>query len=165
MIEILNNQQIERKIKRIAYQIYENHFQKELIYLVGINNNGLAFAQLLKDAILSIADTNVELVNVTLNPAQPNANDVNYNIELEKLDDKNIILVDDVANSGRTLFYAAKPLLNLLPNSIEVAVLVDRSHKSFPIRADYVGLSIATTVNDNIKIDLKNTNAKMAYLA
>jgi pyrimidine operon attenuation protein/uracil phosphoribosyltransferase len=70
------------------------------------------------------------------------------------LKNKTIILVDDVANSGKTIFYALKPLMDLSLNKIQLAVLVDRQHKSFPITADYVGLSISTTLQNMIYVEI-----------
>ena len=102
--------------------------------------------------------------NIQLNPAKPASEDVNVDIELKSLKKKCVIIVDDVANTGRTIFYAIKPLLNIVPKKVEAAVLVDRKHKSFPILVDYVGLSLATTLKENIKVDLARKSTKSVYL-
>ncbi|MBT8188792.1 MAG: phosphoribosyltransferase [Bacteroidia bacterium] len=163
-MEILNNKQIEQKIERLAYQILENNFQSKKLVFAGINNNGLSFARLLKEAYDKIAEYESILGNIRLNPAAPIESEIILDVELKSLNNTCIIIVDDVANSGRTIFYATKPLMSYLPKSIEAAVLVDRTHKTFPIRVDYVGLSLATTLKENISVNLKNTKKKSVSL-
>jgi pyrimidine operon attenuation protein/uracil phosphoribosyltransferase len=99
------------------------------------------------------------LARIRLNPAKPLAEEITVDLPLGDLTNKAILVVDDVANTGRTLFYACKPLLNILPKKLEVAVLVDRTHKSFPVRVDYVGLSLATTLMNHIEVDLETEGA------
>ncbi|MBX2817947.1 MAG: phosphoribosyltransferase, partial [Saprospiraceae bacterium] len=84
--------------------------------------------------------------------------------ELKELKRKSIVVVDDVANTGRTIFFAIKPLLNVLPKKIEVAVLVDRKHKSFPIKVDYVGLSLATTLREDIDVQIRDVEEMAVFL-
>ena len=155
-MEILDRLQIEQKIERLAYQIYENNYDTKSLVFAGINNNGLAFAKKLQSAYDRIAENPSELANIKLNPASPLESDVEIDTDLKSLNKKSIIIVDDVANTGRTIFYATKPIMEYLPKKIEAAVLVDRKHKMFPIKVDYVGLSLATTLKENISVDLKN---------
>ena len=89
---------------------------------------------------------------------------VEIDLSPEALHNQTIIVIDDVANTGRTLFYACKPFLELLPRKIEMAVLVDRKHKSFPVLVDYVGLSLATTLREHIEVDLSKADELAAYL-
>ncbi len=154
-MKILTERQIQQKITRLAIEILENNLEEPLLILAGINNTGMAFARLLYERLTSMSDKPVELINVRLNPADPLSEPVQPGIAVESLRDKVIILTDDVANTGRTLFYACKPFLQTLPKRLEVAVLVDRQHKSFPIRVDYVGLSLATTLKENIEVTLQ----------
>ncbi len=79
-------------------------------------------------------------------------------------DPRTTIIVDDVANTGRTIFYAVQPLLKVIPRKVEVAVLVDRKHKSFPIKADYVGLSLFTTLKDDIDVRIKAADEMSVHL-
>lgn len=167
MALILNEQQIKQKIKRIAIQILEqNHDEKE-VFLIGINNNGLGFAKMLLDAIHAI-DLNkptFHLQQVSLNPANPLAKAVEINLPLEQLQDKSLIFIDDVANTGRTIFYAMKPvLIDVVPKKVEVAVLVDRKHKNFPISINYVGLALATTLSENIEVQIRDVDEMAVYL-
>jgi pyrimidine operon attenuation protein/uracil phosphoribosyltransferase len=163
-MKILNDTQIRRKAKRIALEIAERHLKSELLYIGGINNNGMRFASLLIDQLEELNIIPTKTFQIRLAPADPTASEVEYDLDLAKLKGADIIIVDDVANTGRTLFYACKPLMNIIPGTLEIAVMVDRKHKSFPIKVDYVGLSLATTLMDNIDIQFKETGEFAAYL-
>lgn len=163
-MKILDHKQIDQKIKRLAYEIYENNSEVKSLVFLGINNNGRAFAELLASTFATISPQETIIGSLSLNPASPTTSDVELDLDVKNLRNKTIIIVDDVANTGRTLYYALKPLMNHLPRKIEVAVLVDRMHKTFPINVRYVGLSLATTLKENIKVDvLKKTN-RAAFL-
>ncbi len=151
-MQILTNRQVEQKIKRLSYEILENNYQEKEIILAGINNNGLNFAQLLEKQLSKLTDIKFTMTRVLLNPAKPLASDITLELPAKDVKNKVIIIVDDVANTGRTLFYATKPLFDTLPKKIEIAVLVERHHKSFPMKVDYVGLSLATTLKENIDV-------------
>lgn len=153
-MQILNHYQISHKISRIAYEILERRNDDNIIHLVGINNNGFRFASLIHQHLESISNKSIQLSRLHLNPANPLEFPVKTDLDKEEFDGHSIILVDDVANTGRTLFYAFTPFLSALPERIEVAVLVDRKHKLFPVSVDYMGMSLATTVQDNIKAHL-----------
>lgn len=153
-MKLLTNTQIAQKINRLAIEILEHNYTEKSIVLAGINNNGLGFAKLIKRAINKISEVEITLANIELNPAKPTKDDVSIDLSDAELKNKVVIIVDDVANTGRTIFYAFKPFLDILTKKVEVAVLVDRKHKSFPIKVDYVGLSLATTLQDNIKVNL-----------
>lgn len=155
-MKILNQDQISQKVKRLSYEILENNFNESEIYLAGINNNGTGFAKMLMKELKKKSDTTFHLCQISINPAEPTSHPVEFDIAIEELNGKVIIIVDDVANTGRTLFYAIKPLLDALPKKVEMAVLVDRKHKSFPVTADYVGLSLATTVHENIDVKISS---------
>ena len=157
-MQILDDQQIRQKIKRIAIEILEHNFEEQEIILAGLNNNGVGFAQLLLSELLPLAPEGMEitLTRIRLNPANPVEYAPYIEMPADALRNKSIILVDDVANTGRTIFYAVQPLLAVVPKKVEVAVLVDRKHKSFPIKADYVGLSLATTLLENIDVRIRD---------
>ncbi len=163
-MQVLNHRQVNQKIKRLAIQILERNTTEPEIILAGINNNGLHFAQLIANELIAFSEKPVRLTQVKLNPANPLASDIVFEMPLEQINGKSIILVDDVANSGRTLFYAVKPLLTILPKKIETAVLVDRKHKSFPIVVSYYGISLATTLQENIKVSLQDETNLAAFL-
>jgi len=153
-MRILTTTQIGQKINRLAIEIIEHNYKEKEIILAGINNNGLGFAKLIKRAINKISEVQITLANISLNPAKPTSDQVEINLPDADLKNKVVIIVDDVANTGRTIFFAFKPFLDILTKKVEVAVLVDRKHKSFPIKVDYVGLSLATTLKENIKVNL-----------
>ena len=157
-MQILDDQQIRQKIKRIAIEILEHNFEEPEVILAGLNNNGLGFAQLLLAELLPLAPEGMELTltRIRLNPANPVDYDPYIEMPPEALRGKAIIIVDDVANTGRTIFYAVQPLLKVLPKKVEVAVLIDRKHKSFPVKADYVGLALATTLLENIEVKIRD---------
>ncbi|MEM6963886.1 MAG: phosphoribosyltransferase family protein [Bacteroidota bacterium] len=163
-MKLLDQRQIKQKIKRLAIEIIEQNFGEKEIILAGINNNGLGFAKMLNRHLSELTDNKITLTQIKLSPAYPLASEVTIGLTAEELHDKTIIVVDDVANTGRTIFYAIKPLLEVLPKKIQVAVLVDREHKAFPIKVDYVGLSLFTTLQDDIDVQIKGRGKQAVYL-
>lgn len=166
-MQILNTSQMIQKIKRISIEILERNFGEEEIIFLGLNNSGFALATILSDNIsqLNVSNFNTRVLRVKINTKNPLAQPVEIeNFDINQLDQKNIILVDDVANTGRTLFYAFDPLMKIIPRKIEVAVMVDRKHKLFPVQVDYVGLSLATTLMENIQVDLSDISSMNAVL-
>lgn len=165
-MKILTDRQIRQKIKRLAIEILERNFGAPEIILAGLNNNGLGFARLLVEDLLPLlpADMSVTLTRIRLNPANPLEYPPYIEIPAEQIEGKTIIIVDDVANTGRTIFYAIQPVLSVLPQKVEVAVLVDRTHKQFPVKADYIGLSLATTLRENIQVEILNTEEFSVFL-
>lgn len=153
-MKILNESQIRQKITRLAIEILEKNTEAKEIILAGINNKGYEFAEYIKKEMTRFSDITVTLTRIKLNPAAPVNHEVVVELPLAQLDKKTIIVVDDVANTGRTLFFAMKPIMDIVPKKVEVAVLVDRMHKSFPIQVDYVGLSLSTTMEENIEVEL-----------
>ncbi len=165
-MKILDDRRIRQKIKRLAIEILEHHFGESEIILAGLNNNGMQFAQLLLAELQPLAppDMQLTLTRIRLNPANPLEYAPTIDLPAESLRNKPVIVVDDVANTGRTIFYAVQPLLPVLPKQVEVAVLVDRKHKSFPIKADYVGLSLYTTLKDDIEVQLRGEEEMAVFL-
>ncbi|MEM8907329.1 MAG: phosphoribosyltransferase family protein [Bacteroidota bacterium] len=163
-MKLLDQKQIKQKIKRLAIEILEHNHQEKEIILAGINNNGTAFAHLLFEQLEKLSSAKIQLTRIMLSPANPLERPIEVAMSLDDLQNKVIIIVDDVANTGRTIFYATKPLLTILPKKVEVAVLVDRKHKSFPIKVDYVGLSLATTMRENIDVSIKAGVEQAVYL-
>ena len=163
-MKILDHEQIIQKIKRLAIEIVEQNYEEKEIIIAGINNNGYHFAQLLLLELEKFKNVNFVLTRIRLNPANPTSDPVTVELPAEQLDHKVIIIVDDVANTGRTIFYACKPILQIIPKKIEVAVLVDRMHKSFPIQVNYLGMSLATTFKENIDVRIRDVQQYQVFL-
>ena len=163
-MKLLDQQQIKQKIKRLAYEILEQNYKEKELIFVGINNTGTRFAELLIKELDNLTDMKLSQTRLDINPAAPLDSDIVIDSPMNELKKKAIILVDDVANTGRTLFYAFKPLMDILPKKIEVAVLIDRKHKSFPVKVDYKGLTLATTFDENIDVKLGEIVNQAVYL-
>ncbi len=163
-MQILNQRQIQQKIKRLAIEMLEENYEENEIYLLGINNRGYSLAQMLRDELNHITKIPIILTRLRLNPADPLGASIELEMSTAKLQGKTLIIVDDVANTGRTIFYAFKPLLSILPKKVQVAVLVDRKHKAFPIQVDYVGLSLATTLKENIDVQILKEEEPAVFL-
>ena len=148
---ILSHQQIQNKIRRIAYQIYEVNFNEEEIILAGIAENGYILAQKLKNVLDSISDIDCKLCEVTMNKEFP-LNTVATSMEEEAYKNKSVILIDDVLHSGATLIYGVKHFLNVSLKRFNTVVLVDRNHKKYPVKADYKGISLSTSLQEHVKV-------------
>ncbi len=158
---ILDQTVAERKMRRMALEILEKNGEEELIILAGIRESGSVVATCIREMLAEFSPVKTELISVALDKREPN--DVTLSQEMD-FNDKVIILVDDVANSGRTLLYALKPFLAFHPKKIQTLVLVERSHNSFPVHPDYIGLSIATTLRDHIFVEVAQGKIRGAYL-
>ena len=163
-MKILDKPQIQQKIKRLAIEILENNFEEKTIVLAGVNNKGTSFSRLLEEELRKITSIKIQQVKIKLNPANPLSNPIELDTPVESLKGKTIIVIDDVANTGRTIFYACKPLLEIIPKKLEVAVLVDRKHKMFPINPKYVGVSLATTLKEEIDLQIVDTDDWGVYM-
>jgi pyrimidine operon attenuation protein/uracil phosphoribosyltransferase len=158
---ILTQDVIEKKLERIAYEIYEHNSDEQELILAGIWDRGVILAQKIADILQKIAPFSIRLIELRLDKQHP------LEVQLSEEPDFNgkvIVLIDDVANSGRTMLYALKPFLQYLPRKIQTAVLVDRRHKSFPLSVDFVGYSLATTLQDMVMVDVEGEEIRSAYL-
>ena len=160
--QILDKAQIEQKIRRMAYEIYEQNYEQKELILAGVDENGLKLSISLKKEIDAISDIKVHVIKLDVEkdaPVQPKV-DLSHFPQIEQF---TVIVVDDVLNSGRTMIYAIDPFLQLGAKKIQTAVLVNRSHKRFPISVDYKGLELATTIQEHIQVDLSESDSS-AYL-
>jgi pyrimidine operon attenuation protein/uracil phosphoribosyltransferase len=162
-IQILDQAQIKQKIDRIAYQILEDCFDEKEIIIAGIASRGFVFAQKLEKVLSKISKIKCTLVEITLDKDSNNLV-ASTNISVSKCKNKTIILVDDVLNSGRTLLYGLSVFLNIPTKKIRTAVLVDRSHKLFPISTDYAGYTISTVSQEHISV-VFDKNKEAVYLS
>jgi pyrimidine operon attenuation protein/uracil phosphoribosyltransferase len=155
---VLNATQIDQKVNRIAYQIFEDNADEKEIIIAGVSHNGHYMAQKLVKILTKITSLKIQLIEVVINKENPIGSDVKLSIDTKELTDKVIIVVDDVLNSGKTLIYGLHPFLTIPIKKLRTAVLVDRNHKRYPIAADFVGLSMATTLQEHISVDLSEGN-------
>ena len=158
---ILTAEVIKRKIRRMALQVAEGNTEEASLIVAGIVGNGAVVAQKLVAELKQISSLDVQLLTIRLNKKEP----LNAVIESEQdFTNKVILVVDDVSNSGKTLLYALKPFLNYLPKKIQTLVLVERSHKLFAVQPDYVGLSLATTLQEHISVETEGADITGAWL-
>jgi len=152
--QILTSKQIEQKLTRMAWQIYEMHYQESSIVLAGINGNGFVLANRLSKLIESISDISTLVAEVTIDKKEPFNSPIELNIKEEEFSNKVVILVDDVLNSGKTMIYGIKHFLKVPVKMIKVTALIDRKHHRFPIRTDYAGLVLSTSIKDHVAVEL-----------
>jgi len=160
---LLNNLEINQKINRLAAQIYEDNYLEKEILVVGLANKGYLFAQLLTKKLAEISPIKITLAKLVLNNDDLVNKDPIIDIPTTSFNDKTVILVDDVLNSGKTLIYGVKYLLNFPLQKMSTAVLVDRKNKKYPIGTHYVGLALSTTLQDHISVEF-NEKEITAYL-
>lgn len=159
---ILSNEQINHKIKRIAFEIYENNINERTIILAGISKNGFVIAQKLKVVLEDISDIKAILCEVKMNKKKP-LDDIMTSLKTEEYKGQSLVLIDDVLSSGTTLMYAVKHFLQVPLKQFKTAVLVNRNHKKYPIKADFKGISLSTSLQEHIKVEF-NKNSVSAYL-
>ena len=151
---ILDKVQVNQKIRRIAFEIYEHNFTEKTLIIAGIEGQGYVLAELLSSELESISAIQTKLVKVSLDKSSPLQSDVTLDCDTKELKKKCIILVDDVLNTGRTLAYGLKPFLSVEVKKIETAVLVNRSHTLFPVSPQYTGYELSTTIKDHVEVRL-----------
>lgn len=159
---VLDERQINQKLDRIAFEIVENNFGDEILFLVGIKGNGFEIAKELALRLEDIGQQKITVVELIIDKKNPLDHEISTSISLESFDHNTIVLIDDVINSGRTMQYALMKLLERPTKKVKTVALVDRKHRRFPIRCDYVGLTLSTTLQDRIEVDLDGI--KKAYL-
>ena len=157
---ILNTVQINQKIKRIAYQIYESNVEEQEIVLAGIESNGYLFAEKLRTALVEICDINPVLCKVGIDKKNP-TNPIKTSVSKEAYTNKSLVLVDDVLNSGTTLIYGVKHFLDVPLKKFKTAVLVNRNHKKYPVKADFKGLSLSTSIHEHITVIFTGKKTKV----
>ena len=153
--KILDSHEIKLKINRLAWEIYEDNLSQEKIILIGVTGRGEKLAKKINDILVKISNINIQLGCINLDKDTPYDNPISVIPKDIEYADQNVILVDDVLNSGKTLIYACKYFLNTSLMSLSTVVLVERTHNRFPIKANYVGLSLATTLQEYIKVELE----------
>ena len=161
---ILNQQQIQQKIDRIAYQILEDNFDEEEILIAGILPRGNHIAARLKKILDEIAPFKSKLLTIEIDK-QSSSLQAKINFEVNDCSNKAVILVDDVLNSGKTLAYGFGVFLNVRLKKLRTAVLIDRNHKNFPMTTDYAGMALSTVIKERVDVFLtENDKEDAVYL-
>ncbi|QMU65001.1 MAG: phosphoribosyltransferase [Flavobacteriaceae bacterium] len=159
---ILTSLQIKQKTRRIAYQILESNGKEEEIVIAGINGNGYIFANKLTSILNEITSIDILLCEVFIDKKKP-LKEIKTSIPSSVYANKSLVLVDDVLNSGSTLIYGVKHFLEVSLKQFKTAVLVNRNHKKYPVKADFKGLSLSTSTQEHIHVEFKEDMA-IAYL-
>lgn len=156
--QILSHEQIQHKTKRIAYQIFEGNVEEPEIIIAGIDGGGLNFAKKISAVLRKITDSKITLCKVTMDKKNPLESGVSTSLKEDAYKNKSIVLVDDVLNSGTTLIYGVHHFLKTPVKQLKTAVLVNRNHKKYPVKADYKGISLSTSLNEHIKVVFETKN-------
>jgi len=158
---ILDQEVATKKMRRMAYEILEHNIEEKLIILAGIRESGSVVAKTIQQMLSEISSIKTDLITISLDKRQPKE------VQLDQPSDFNnkvIIIIDDVSNSGRTLLYALKPFLEFQPKKIQTLVLVERSHNDFPVRPDYVGTVLTTSLQEHITVETDGKQITGAWL-
>ena len=158
---ILTSEVAGKKLRRMALEILENNADEQSIILAGIRDNGSVIAKCIQKILSEISSIKTELIHISLDKKSPKNIDVEPSLDFNN---KVVVLVDDVSNSGKTMTYALKPFLQSHPKKIQTLVLVERKHNAFPVQPDYVGLSIATTLQEHIYVEVAGDDVKGAWM-
>lgn len=159
---ILNHDEIAHKITRISYQIYETFVDEECIIIAGISKNGYLFAQKITETLQQISGLEVILCEVYIDKQNPFAA-ITTSLSKEEYQNKGLVLVDDVLSSGTTLVYGVKHFLEVPLKKFKTAVLVDRNHKKYPVKADFKGISLSTSLQEHVQVVFE-ASGDYAYL-
>ena len=162
--QILTQKQVLQKIKRIAYEIYENNLEEKELIFVGVIGSGYEFATMLEKTFNQISNIKTGLFKISLNKLKPLNEKISINCPTDILQDKVIIIVDDILKTGKTLYHCLSPFSGISIKKLQVAILVDRNYRSFPISADYKGYELSTTINEHIEVKLSEKGLKGVFL-
>ena len=163
-VKILDTLQIRQKLNRLAYEVYENNFAEKELLVVGIEGNGYKFATLLGEKLKEISGIKINMGKISLDKDKPWEGEPRIDFKEKQFVNKTVVLVDDVLNSGKTLMYAVRLFLDKPVKKINTVILVDRSHTRFPVKADYVGLTLSTTLQERIEADFSKEKKEAVYL-
>jgi pyrimidine operon attenuation protein/uracil phosphoribosyltransferase len=156
---ILDNRQITQKTKRIAYQIYESNSAEKEIVLAGIQGNGMIFAKQIAEVLEEVSDLKITMCEVFMNKKKP-LGSVSTSLSSDAYKNKSLVLVDDVLNSGSTLIYGIKHFLDVPLKRFKTAVLVNRNHKKYPVKADFKGISLSTSIKEHVEVEFDTEHAR-----
>jgi pyrimidine operon attenuation protein/uracil phosphoribosyltransferase len=164
---VLDSDKIDRSLTRIAHEIVERHREVGRLVLVGIRTRGVPLARRLQEKVQGIEGKELPLGILDINLYRDDITSVGPAAILKEtiihfpIDERRVILIDDVLFTGRTVRAALDGLMDFgRPRSIELAVLVDRGHRELPIRADYVGKNVPTSLEEMVQVLLKEEDGR-----
>jgi pyrimidine operon attenuation protein/uracil phosphoribosyltransferase len=162
--QVLDGAALLQKIRRISFQIFENNFEEKEIIIVGIVGQGFALAEMICEHMHEISSLQAKAVAIQLNKDIPYESPVKFDTDISVFENKVIIVVDDVLNTGRTFSYSLAPFLSIPVKKIQVAVLVNRNYRKFPIAADYIGYELSTTLSEHVEVIISDPARCGVYL-
>ena len=151
-VKILDKIQLQQKVNRLAWQIFERNYTENEIVIVGIEQRGVELSLRISQVLQNISNMKIINANVSLNKDNPYNSKIICNLKSVEIKDKVVILVDDVLNSGKTLMYAVSEFLSVPLINLSTLVLINRNHNRYPIKADFEGMSLSTTLNEHIHV-------------
>lgn len=162
-VSVLSALQINRKIERIAHQIIEHNYREDTVVLIGVSSQGFSLAKRIEDKIRENSSIKTELLQLKMDKKDPISGAYSFSGPADAVINRSVFLVDDVLNSGRTLIYAAREVLKHPVKKLTTVILIDRRHRKFPVKADFVGLTLSTTMQEHITVELE-PGKELAYL-
>src|ERR1700749_1351500 len=158
---ILSKEVTERKLRRMALEVAERNSEEKSLLLIGIKDHGLAIAYTIKNYLQDIFKGEIKVIGLELDKAKPGTITLSEEVDFNG---QSVLLIDDVANSGKAMLYSLKPILEAYPKKIETMALVERTHKTFPVKVDYVGFSISTTLDEHIYVEVAGDKVIGAWM-
>lgn len=161
---VLNDVQIKQKIDRITRQIIENNYTEKQLIIAGINGNGFSIAQKIHSIIQEIGSVPSLLSEIKIDKVNPTDETTSLTLASSDVKDSVVLLIDDVINSGMTMSYAFRYILELKPKSIQTAVLIDRKHRKFPIRSNYTGKELSTMLHERVEVSIEGNQMEAVLI-
>jgi pyrimidine operon attenuation protein/uracil phosphoribosyltransferase len=163
---LLTSREIERALARIGHEIVEKNKGAEDVVLVGMRTRGVPLARRIADIIeafegipIPVGALDISLHRDDISPSESRSATESHTDIPTSITDRPVILVDDVLYTGRSIRAAMDALMDLgRPKSIQLAVLIDRGHRELPVRADYVGKNIPSSKDEEIQVQLVETD-------
>lgn len=151
---VMNSKQVQQRLNRLAWQVYETCWEEKEIVIAGIASNGFVLANRIAEILGKISPLRIRVIELKVDKESPIGKTVETGLSAAEMRNKTVVVVDDVSNSGKTLTYGVKPFLEFPVKSILTLVLVDRDHNRYPVKTNFVGLSLATTLQEHIDVEL-----------
>ena len=151
---ILTHQQIQFKIRRMAYQIYEANVNEKIIILAGIDGGGMELTRRIQQILQDITEAEIKLCHVYMDKGNPLQSGVETSLKPDEYANQSVVLIDDVLSSGSTLIYGVHHFIKTPLKQLKTAVLINRNFKRYPVKADFKGISLSTSLHEHVRVDL-----------